>query len=579
MVTIGSLSWVVKVEQAGQAKRQVQDIENAMQGVAESAGVGDDAIAELEDALSEAGTTMDAFASSAGNVEQVEDAMNQLAQSGSVNKEEFMELKEALQGAGYELDNIGEDFDEGAAKAGFMTSAVGQLAGKLKDIGGFDLGGIIQKATGGGAGGLAGIGGSILSALGITALGAKLKDKIMNGLGKVKSATKSKLGWLAERLGIKGLHTKLFKRLRAGAGRFFRKYLPTLGKTALKKLGLVGVGAALATKLIGGWDQFKKGIGSKGGGVLNKLGIGGLKGKFGGALKKGWNSFKGVLGKAGKGVLGKLGLAGIGKKLGSGLTQGWGRFSAKLAGSKAGRVLSWIMKRGGGYGIGEFAFSAMDAIKPAMEGDWGGAGMELGEAGARGAGALGGAYAGGKAGAVAGGAIGSVVPGAGTAAGAAIGGGLGALAGGVAGAGIGQGAWNTVTGAFSGPDQKPERFRNNYKVTSAPRTNQYENVPGPGGNQNNNGGWKWTGFAEGGIVTEPTPAMIGEAGENEAVIPLSRLNQMLDGGENERPVNIENIQVDIGDQTLNLDNMTRREIQELAKEIGDQLGNEVQAQI
>lgn len=39
-----------------------------------------------------------------------------------------------------------------------------------------------------------------------------------------------------------------------------------------------------------------------------------------------------------------------------------------------------------------------------------------------------------------------------------------------------------------------------------------------------------TPFAEGGIVTRPTLAMIGEAGEAEAVIPLSKLGQMGGGG-------------------------------------------------
>jgi len=36
-------------------------------------------------------------------------------------------------------------------------------------------------------------------------------------------------------------------------------------------------------------------------------------------------------------------------------------------------------------------------------------------------------------------------------------------------------------------------------------------------------------LAEGGIVTGPTPAMIGEAGP-EAVIPLDRLNELVGGG-------------------------------------------------
>jgi SLT domain-containing protein len=38
-----------------------------------------------------------------------------------------------------------------------------------------------------------------------------------------------------------------------------------------------------------------------------------------------------------------------------------------------------------------------------------------------------------------------------------------------------------------------------------------------------------TGFAQGGVVTQPTLAMIGEAGEKEAVIPLSKLNNLVGG--------------------------------------------------
>lgn len=38
------------------------------------------------------------------------------------------------------------------------------------------------------------------------------------------------------------------------------------------------------------------------------------------------------------------------------------------------------------------------------------------------------------------------------------------------------------------------------------------------------------GLADGGIVTRPTLAMVGEGGEAEAVIPLSRLGSMGGGG-------------------------------------------------
>jgi hypothetical protein len=37
-------------------------------------------------------------------------------------------------------------------------------------------------------------------------------------------------------------------------------------------------------------------------------------------------------------------------------------------------------------------------------------------------------------------------------------------------------------------------------------------------------------FAKGGIVTKPTLAMIGEGGESEAVIPLSRMGEFGMGG-------------------------------------------------
>jgi SLT domain-containing protein len=45
-------------------------------------------------------------------------------------------------------------------------------------------------------------------------------------------------------------------------------------------------------------------------------------------------------------------------------------------------------------------------------------------------------------------------------------------------------------------------------------------------------GGKIAGLAEGGIVTKPTLAMVGEGGEPEAVIPLSKMGQMGGGGIN-----------------------------------------------
>jgi SLT domain-containing protein len=43
---------------------------------------------------------------------------------------------------------------------------------------------------------------------------------------------------------------------------------------------------------------------------------------------------------------------------------------------------------------------------------------------------------------------------------------------------------------------------------------------------------KIAGLADGGIVTKPTLAMVGEGGEPEAVIPLSKMGQMGGGGVN-----------------------------------------------
>jgi len=53
-----------------------------------------------------------------------------------------------------------------------------------------------------------------------------------------------------------------------------------------------------------------------------------------------------------------------------------------------------------------------------------------------------------------------------------------------------------------------------------------------------------TALADGGIVTKPTFALIGEGGESEAVIPLSKLAQMGYGGNG--GVNI-TVQAGVGD--------------------------------
>ena len=105
------------------------------------------------------------------------------------------------------------------------------------------------------------------------------------------------------------------------------------------------------------------------------------------------------------------------------------------------------------------------------------------------AGAKGGAVIGG----VIGGILGSVIPGAGTLAGAAIGAKLGSVAGGLAGGFLGStaaaGAADTITGVNKlVPDGEP--------------------TPG---------------FAEGRVVNAPTKALIGEGGESELVLPMSKI--------------------------------------------------------
>ena len=71
-------------------------------------------------------------------------------------------------------------------------------------------------------------------------------------------------------------------------------------------------------------------------------------------------------------------------------------------------------------------------------------------------------------------------------------------------------------------------------------------------------------LAQGGIITRPTLAMVGEGGEPEAVIPLSRLNQFAGGG--------------AGGLTINLNGpvMTGPEY---AREMGNQLAMQIKRQI
>ena len=104
-------------------------------------------------------------------------------------------------------------------------------------------------------------------------------------------------------------------------------------------------------------------------------------------------------------------------------------------------------------------------------------------------GGLAGAAAGAKGGAAMGALIGSIIPGAGTAVGAAIGGLIGGLAGGFLGSTAAAGAADAITGV-------------NKLVPDG------ETTPG---------------FAEGRVVNAPTKALIGEGGESELVLPMSKI--------------------------------------------------------
>lgn len=88
------------------------------------------------------------------------------------------------------------------------------------------------------------------------------------------------------------------------------------------------------------------------------------------------------------------------------------------------------------------------------------------------------------------------------------------------------------------------------------------------------------GLAAGGIVTQPTTALIGEGSEPEAVMPLSDLDAMLSdaatGGGGGRTVVIEGVQIEIGDQSLDISRLTRSQMRRLAEEIAPELGREVE---
>ena len=79
-------------------------------------------------------------------------------------------------------------------------------------------------------------------------------------------------------------------------------------------------------------------------------------------------------------------------------------------------------------------------------------------------------------------------------------------------------------------------------------------------------------LADGGIVSSPTLAMIGEGKESEAVIPLSKLNSITGNGTsaNNRPINI----------TLNMDGImakSRNDVREIAKDMIGAINEELKA--
>ena len=79
------------------------------------------------------------------------------------------------------------------------------------------------------------------------------------------------------------------------------------------------------------------------------------------------------------------------------------------------------------------------------------------------------------------------------------------------------------------------------------------------------GNWEWTGLATGGIVTGPTPAMVGEGSESEAVLPLSQLDSMLQsakesGSGGAARVNLDGRRLNESTGRYGYDQLTRRGI-------------------
>jgi len=87
-------------------------------------------------------------------------------------------------------------------------------------------------------------------------------------------------------------------------------------------------------------------------------------------------------------------------------------------------------------------------------------------------------------------------------------------------------------------------------------------------------GWEFTGLATGGLVTGPTAAIVGEGSEDEAVLPLSRLESMMDTTDQPGPAGGGSVTVDISTDVGGSDGLTETEIASaLRRELGSQLDN------
>jgi hypothetical protein len=84
------------------------------------------------------------------------------------------------------------------------------------------------------------------------------------------------------------------------------------------------------------------------------------------------------------------------------------------------------------------------------------------------------------------------------------------------------------------------------------------------------------GLASGGYLQSDGLAMLHEG---ETVVPADVTQNLLSdpsGGSGGGGVNIENVNIEIGDQTLDLRDLTRSDIRRLADELAPELGREVE---